>query len=409
MKTKLFLIGILLFLPSTLTAKSRIYSPQIKSLQAVVNQDWLSLPVMRLASDDHLHIGFDELSHDYHSYTYRIERCEADWSVSQEVFESDWLEGFNDNPIEDVEHSINTTVPYTHYQLTLPNDRCRLKMSGNYRLHIAETGLEDVLTVEFMVTEQTMTLQTSVSANTDIDTNARHQQLTILLKYRNHTVTVPQEQLQTVVMQNGREDNWRRNPHPSSISSNGLEWQHCPSLIFDGGNEYHKYEILDPGHPTMGIDHITWDGNSYQAFPFLNEPRQHYLYDEDADGAFYIRNSDNRENDTSSDYVWVNYRLKSPPLSSGNVVIDGQWTTEAPETYQMKYDTDSKIYTARILQKQGYYSYQYLWMQEDGTMSTLPSEGSFYQTANCYQILVYYRGTGERTWRLTAYQQLTMR
>lgn len=408
MKTKLFLIGILLLLPSALAAKSRIYSPQIKSLQAVVNQDWLSLPVMRLASGDHLHIEFDELSHNYHSYTYRIERCEADWSVSQEVFESDWLEGFNGNPIEDVEHSINTTVPYTHYQLTLPNDRCQLKMSGNYRLHIAETGQEDVLTVEFMVAEQTMNLQAFVSTNTDIDTNARHQQLTILLKYGNHTVTVPQEQLQTVVMQNGREDNWRRNPHPSSVSSNGLEWQHCPSLIFDGGNEYHKYEILDSSHPTMGIDHITWDGNSYQAFPFLNEPRQHYLYDEDADGAFYIRNSNNRENNTSSDYVWVNYRLKSPPLSSGNVVIDGQWTTEAPETYQMKYDTDSKIYTARILQKQGYYSYQYLWMQENGTMSTLPSEGSFYQTANRYQIFVYYRGTGERTWRLTAYQQLTM-
>ena len=38
----------------------------------------------------------------------------------------------------------------------------------------------------------------------------------------------------------------------------------------------------------------------------------------------------------------------------------------------------------------------------DGSFQPLPSEGSFYQTENKYQALVYYRGQGERTDRLVA-------
>lgn len=392
-------------------ASNRIYDPQVKSLVAVVNQDWLSPTVMRLQSNDVLHVGFDELSHDYHRYIYKVERCEADWTASEELFESDWLEGFNNLIIDDIEYSINTTVPYTHYELTLPNDMCQLKMSGNYRLHIYEDGNEDedVLTVEFMVTEQTVQTGFSASTNTDIDTNNSHQQLTLEIGYQGLSVTRPDEQLMTVVMQNGREDNWRRGVRPTSVTSNGLTWHHCRDFIFEAGNEYHKFEVLDPSHPTMGIDKINWDGSYYQAYPFVSEPRLNYLYDEDANGAFYIRNSDNRENNTISDYVWVNYRLKAPRLKAGNIVIDGRWTTESPETYLMTYDDASGMYTARILQKQGYYSYQYLWLTDDGIKRVLPSEGNFYQTENRYQVLVYYKGIGERTWRLVGYRQIELK
>lgn len=404
-------LAILLFLlPMTLSAENRIYDSQIKSLQTVVNQDWLSPTIMRLYGNDHLHVSFDELSHDYHRYIYRLEHCEADWSSSEELFDTDWLEGFNDNVIEDFEHSINTTVAYTHYQLTIPNDRCRLKMSGNYRLHVIDEDQgNEILTVEFMITEQAMNLSMAISTNTDIDTNLSHQQVSFGLKYGSLSVTDPQEQLQTVVMQNNREDNWRWNVRPSAVSQNGLEWKHRKELIFDGGNEYRKFEVLDPSHPTMGIDRISWDGEYFQAFPFTSEPRPNYLYDEDADGSFYIRNSDNRENDITSDYVWVNYRLKSPYMTEGCIVIDGRWTTEDPETYVMEYDEASKLYTTSILQKLGYYSYQYLWVTDDGMTHPLSSEGNFYQTENRYQVLVYYKGVGERTWRLVAFSQNTIR
>ena len=398
---------ITLLWPLSLIAGHRILHPQIKSLQAVVNQDFMSPPVLRLGTDDILHIAFDELSHDYHRYTYTLERCEADWTPAQGIFESDWLEGFNAIVIDDHEPSINTIVPYTHYQLQIPNDQCRLKMSGNYRLYIIDDEQQEQLAcVEFMVTEQKMSLFMEATTNTDIDLNTSHQQLDITLNYGNLVVTNPQEQIRMVVRQNDRDDNCRRDIPPTFINNNGLRWQHCRPLIFEAGNEYRKYEVLDPSHPTMGIDYIRWDGDQYQVFPFISEPRPHYIYDEDSDGAFYIRNSDNVENDIASEYVWVNYRLKAPVLPSGRILIQGHWTTEAPETYEMTYDATTQLYTASILQKQGYYSYQYLWLDNDGRQQFLPSEGSFYQTENRYQTYIYYKGTEDRTWRLVSYRQL---
>ena len=395
-------------LPLTIKASNRIFSHQIKTLQAVVNDDWQSFPaIMRLGTDDQLRVSFDELSHDYHRYSYHIERCEPNWQLSEEVFDSDWLEGFNDNIIDDYATSVNTIIPYTHYEFQIPNNRCSLKMSGNYRIRILDNE-ETVASVDFMVTEQTMTLSLEATTNTDIDLNQSHQQLSVSLNYNGTRVTNPDEQIFMVVMQNGRTDNQRSNIQPTFRNNNGLDWKHVPALIFDAGNEYHKFEVLDPSHPTMGIDRITWDGNNYQAYPFIDEPRKNYIYDEDADGAFCIRNSDNRENNTTSEYVYVNYRLKAPWTLTGKILIDGQWTTESPDHYMMTHDVDTDLWQARILQKQGYYNYQYLLETTDGSRRFLPSEGNFHQTQNRYQVFVYYKGTGERTWRLTAFRGILL-
>jgi len=395
------------------TARSRVLSGQVKSLQVVVGDDWLSPPVMRLGSDDALSVSFDELSHTFHRYAYRLEHCEADWSPSQQLFESDWLEGFNDNVIDDCQNSVNTTVAYTHYALTIPNDRCRLKMSGNYRLHIYDEDAPeagDVLVAEFRVAEQSMAVALTVSSNTDIDTHLQHQQASVSLSYGQCQVTHPEEQILLVVTQNGRDDCQRQGVPHDFVNANGLEWTHNRRLIFDGGNEYHKYEILDPSHPTMGIEHTRWNGTRFEASPYVSRPRPNYLYDEDADGAFFIRNSDNWQIETTSDYVWVCYRLQAPRMDDGQgrILIDGAWTTDSssPDAYAMTYDEPSGLYTARILQKLGYYSYQYLWQLPDGSTRPLPSEGNFHQTENRYQAYVYYRPVGGRTWRLTAYRQL---
>ena len=123
---KLRLLAFLLTLAVTTQGANRILSPRFKSLTSTVNGDWLNRPVLTLGTSDELTIGFDELSHNFHRLTYHLEHCEADWTPSEDIFESNWLEGFNDLQIEDYQNSINTTVLYTHYQLTLPNDRCEL-------------------------------------------------------------------------------------------------------------------------------------------------------------------------------------------------------------------------------------------------------------------------------------------
>ena len=393
------------------SAAHKILVPNIKTLQVVVNKQWTKTPVMTLGSGDVLHVGFDEMSHNYHRFVCHLEHCEPDWTPTEGLFESDWLQGFNDVPIDDYENSLNTTVLYTHYKLTLPNEQQRLKMSGNYRMSIIDQDNDDqvVLVAEFRVVEPLMNVGLGVTTNTDLDHNGRYQQVSMTVNYNSVRVTNANEQLQTFVLQNGREDNMKENVKPNFITPKGLKWEHNRQLIFEAGNEYHKYEMLDVSHPTMGLDRMTWndDDGRYHAFPLPCEPKRNYSYDEDANGAFYIRNSDNVENDRISDYVVVHYKLvPAQHYTAARLTIDGKWTTEPSEIYTMEYDNSDQSYNAAILQKQGYYNYQFRMIDMDGTSHIVPEEGSFFQTENSYEAYVYYRGTGERTWRLVGAQEI---
>ena len=397
-------------LPLPSLAWHRVLSPTVKGLQVVKNYDFEDLPVLQMGNGDMLTIGFDELSHEYRRYTYRLEPCNPDWTPTEGLFESDWLRGFNGLPIEDYDNSLNTITLYTHYTLHFPNANCRPRISGNYRLHITddETG-DDAIIIELRVVEPLMNVGLSVTTNTDLDHNGRYQQVGMTVNYNRVRVTRPSDQLQTVVMQNGREDNMKTNVRPDFTTAEGLRWDHNKGLIFEAGNEYHKFEVLDPSHPTMGLDITRWNEatRTWHVWPLTVEERRSYVYDEDADGAFLQRNSDNYEIDRTSEYVYVHYQfVPRREYTDGNVVIGGKWTTEAPGQYVMAYDDETKTYNATVLQKLGYYNYMLLLQDYDGTTHTLPEEGSFFQTENRYQAFVYYRGTGERSWRLVGFQEI---
>ena len=397
--------------PMPSQAWHRVLSPDIKGLQVVRNSDFEDLPVLRLGSSDVLTIGFDELSHNYHRYTYRLEPCNPDWTPAEGLFESDWLHGFNGQPIDDYDNSVNTVTLYTHYRLLFPNDNCRPRQSGNYRLHITDddTG-GDVAVVELRVVEPLMNVGVSVTSNTDLEFNGRYQQVALTVNYNGVRVTRPSDQLYVQVMQNGREDNMKVCPRPDFTTADGLRWEHNKSLVFDAGNEYHKFEALDPSHPTMGLDITRWDETTrtWHVWPLPAEERRSYVYDEDSDGASLQRNSDNYETATTSEYVYVHYRLlPQRRYADANIVVSGRWATEAPELYVMDYDEGTNTYHAAVLQKLGYYNYMLLLRDYDGTTHPLPEEGSFFQTENRYQAFVYYMGAGERYWRLAGFQEVT--
>ena len=390
--------------------RNRILNPDIASLQVVAGNNWLSMPVIALGEGVPVNIAFDDLTHEYRRYAYKVEHCNADWSTSGDLFVSDYIDGFNaDNVIEHVEQSINTNVLYTHYRFQIPNERCKLKMSGNYRVTIYDANDDDKAVAEccFMVVEPRMGIKLSVDANTDKGINSRWQQVAMEVKYGGGlSVTDVQRQIYTVVMQNGRWDNAVVNAKPQFVMGDGLRWSHNPQLVFEAGNEYRKFEMLDVRQANMGVEKIDWDGKAYHAYLWPDEPRGSYVFDEDANGAFYIRNSDNRENNSTSEYVHVHFTLRSPRLE-GDVFVNGVWTNDqlaAP--YKMQFDEGAQCYRLSLLLKQGYYSYQYVWQQSNGQIATVPSEGSFYQTENRYQALIYYRKLGERADRLVGFAEI---
>lgn len=406
MKKQITIALLMMFSCTSFAQQHEIRSENIASLQVVSGTDWMGDAIIRLDSNDRLNISFDELSHQYRRYVYSLTHCDPDWYPTDGLFTSDYVSGYHEDiTIDNYQESINTNQLYTHYTLRIPNSSCKPKISGNYRLDIIDDETKDtVITTRFMVTENIATIGKNILTDTDVDVRNRHQQISLRVDYpASLKASNPREQFRVLVMQNHRSDNQVWCPPAPILRQGTMEWTHTKDLIFPAGNEYHKFEVLDVHRNSLGVDRIDWDGEWYNVHLYHDYPRRAYVYDEDADGAFYLRNSDNIENDIASEYVKVNFYLDTPRLE-GDVYVDGKWTyNELSEKYLMQYDEENKWYHAEIPLKYGYYSYQYLNIQSDNVKSLSPTrdtEGDFYQTENRYLIMVYYRGNGDRYWRL---------
>ena len=399
-----------LFPLSTSAQRHEISDENIRSLQVVANQKWMDLPIMVL-NDGKISIDFDDLTHTYRRLTYRLEHCEADWKPSVELFESDIVDGFmTGNTIDDIKESTLTNTLYTHYHLDIPNDKCQPKLSGNYRLYVYDddSGSDHpLLTACFMLTEPTessMGVRLNITTQTDQSINREQQQAEMLIDYGPYTVSNPQQQIKTVVLQNRNWLDARWTSKPQYVMPNGLRWSHNQDYIFWAGNEYRKFEILSTDVASMGVDKIGWDGKNFHAYLFPTTPFLNYLYDEDADGAFLIRNSDNVEINTTSDYMLTHFQLNVSSPYPYRIFLNGDWTYDRLlPAYEMTYNSAGGYYEAVVPLKLGYYNYQFLAADEQGRLSSFRVDNSHYQTENSYQALIYFRPQGGRTDKLVGY------
>src|SRR5665648_246646 len=146
LKIKLFILA-LLILSSTnkATAVSRaseplnnaIFRENIRSVQ-FFREGWdFSQPVLELGADQRLLLKFDEITDGVTNFVYTITHCDSEWYPSRLV-QSEYMEGFIENPVTDYAASVNTTSRYTNYLLTLPNENVRFRISGNYLLTVLD-------------------------------------------------------------------------------------------------------------------------------------------------------------------------------------------------------------------------------------------------------------------------------
>lgn len=211
---------------------TRVLTDRIKTVTTAVGEGRSgSLPVLRMGTDDRLHITFDELSHDYHRYTYRLQHLNADFTPNDRLLQTDFVAMTDDEGlIDEGEQSMNTTVAYTTYRLTLPNDYMRPLLSGNYRLTVyedADDGGEAVMTLDFMMAEDKASLLATATTNTDIDTRDAHQQLDVNASWHDLNLRDPAEEMKLVVLKNDRLDAAVRYPQPTAVRPDALVWEHC--------------------------------------------------------------------------------------------------------------------------------------------------------------------------------------
>ena len=385
---------------------SRSFSPSVRTPRVLLDGQWGALPVVQLGGDDVLHFSFDEMSHVYHRYTYRVVHCNADWEQSG-AMEVDYLDGFNDVVIDEWENSVNTNQLYTHYEFTVPNDELSLKLSGNYRVEVFDDESEGELPVasfDFSVVEPLASIDASVSGDTDISFNDGHQQLSFSVGYPSF-VASPASELKAVVYQNGRMDNVVDNIMPTYITGNKVEYVHNDKLIFDAGNEYRRFEITDPNSPGMNVEDVVYHDSAYHALLYIDKPRVSYSNGMDENGRFYINTLEGYGMPIEADYVNVHFAIEMPYRAGGNYYLTGDFCGEMfSKENVMLYDAEAGYYFSSHLLKLGVYNYMYVWLPEGAEKGALSlTENNFYNTENEYLIYIYHREFGARYDKLVGY------
>lgn len=383
----------------------------VRTPQMTLNDDWLAPAVMELGSDDVMHFSFDEMSHAYHRYICKVTHCNA-YGEPTDVLEIDYLDGFNDFPVDIWENSVNTTNLYTHYQFTIPNENVSLKLSGNYRVDVFDDEASDslpVVTFEFAVAEPQVTINAKLSGDTDTSFNDGEQQLSFVVNYKGCNVVSPASDIIPVIYQNRRKDNAVMGVKPTYMRGNEAEYAHNAELIFEAGNEFRRFELTDPNSPGAGVEDVIYHDSAYHALLYIDKPSVSYNSYRDENGRFYINTLEGNGTPIEADYVNVHFAINMPHRSGGNYYLIGDFAgNKFSKDNLLLYDNEEGYYFTSQLLKLGVYNYQYAWVPSGAEEASLVStEGGFHNTDNEYLIYIYHREFGARYDKLVGYLSLT--
>jgi len=187
----------------SLLCSNHIFNEKIKTVQ-LFKEGWnLSYPVIKLNSNEKLNLHFYLLDDQAETYYYTFIHCDKDWKKS-DIFQNDYLDGYAENPIEDYETSFNTTVGYFHYKLSFPNDKVRLKLSGNYILIVypVDKPGEPAITQRFIITEDAVKINVSAHRPLMTKDNNTHQQVDFTVNYTGLDINDPFRNVYAIILHN---------------------------------------------------------------------------------------------------------------------------------------------------------------------------------------------------------------
>ncbi len=415
MKIELSAFLLILFLPlegqpdfpDTYIYATHTSDERIRTVQ-LYKEGWnLSYPMIKLKSNERLVLSFDLLDDQAETFYYTFIHCDKDWKRS-DIFRNDYIDGYAENPVEDYSASFNTTVGYYHYDLTYPNDRINLKISGNYALVVYPVDKPEnpAFIQRFIVTEDAVQINVTAHRPQMTKDNNTHQQVDFNVNYGSLSINDPYRNIYAFILQNGRWDNARLNLKPDFYGNNELKYNSLSDKnIFLGGNEFRYFDIKSIRYQTEYVQKIDFANPYYNVYLYPSENREFkpYFYWQDFNGKYYIAFQEGKKPEIDADYVNVYFTLPSRQLiPGGNMYVSGNlnnWSFDHNNV--MVYNSERGEYECTMLLKQGWYNFVYLFLEEgskDGT-STL-FEGSHYETENDYTVLIYYRNPRERYDRL---------
>lgn len=392
---------------------TRVFDLRFRTLKAEVEDNFMSLPVIRMGTNDRLTIKFDEIGEDNSYLEYRLVHCNADWQPSR-LLDSEFIEGFNSVKIEDFAFSSSTFVHYVNYLITLPNDDTHFLHSGNYLLQVYDPDDPErvLLQCRFQVSENLVNTSGLITSRTDRGHNDIWQQLSISTDWEGLGNINPFQDLSMYVTRNVEGATRRSIKSPTKVSDSKSFYEHQPDLIFPASNEYRRFESISNTFAGMHVDSLRYIDTNYHVWlkPDLPRAGRQYDYDRTQHGRFIIREYNATDSDIGADYITVHFFLESPELKDKEVYIDGEFTHDQFDRHNMMtYSSEKGGYILELPLKQGAYNYQYVARPRGSSQAPSASilEGDIYETDNEYSIEVYYTPPGARADRLVEFRTLS--
>ena len=369
----------------------------IKTISFVQN-DQNAIPLFQL--DDGFQLQFDDLYGNEANYYYTITHCDYDWKPSQ-LAKTEYLNGFDDQRIQDYTNSFNSLQVYSHYRLSFPNRFTQFRVSGNYVIKILNEDKQVVFSRKFILYEELVSVPMQIRRARNLAVVEQKHNLDFTIKSATINFQSPLTNVKVMLMQNGKFENAITNIKPQYTIGNDLIYKYDAETQFWAGNEFHFFENKDIRAAVNNIAGIDSKGGLYNAHLYLDQARANkpYTYFPDINGNYVVKNIGAQNNEIEADYAWVFFSLSVPNYyDKKSIYINGMFNNFAMnDENKMDYNAEKGIYEKALMIKQGFTNYQYVIADSKGKIDEENAiDGNFFQTENNYFVLVYYRENNQR-------------
>lgn len=369
----------------------------IKTVTFIQNQI-NTIPIFLLG--DSFQLEFDDLFGDEANYFYVINHCDYDWKPSQ-LNKNEYINGFDDQRIQDYTNSLTTLQLYSHYRLPFPNRFTQFRVTGNYIITILNDDKEVVFTKKFIIYQDQVSVPIQVKRARTLAVNTQKHNIEFAIKSANIIFQNPINNIKVMLLQNGKFDNAITNVKPQFTLGNDLLYKYDVETQFWAGNEFLFFENKDIRAANNNIASVNTNGGLYNSHLYVNQSRAYapYTFYPDINGNFLVQNIGAQNQAIEADYAWVYFSLSLPNFYAQKFIyVNGMFNNfSLSEEYKMDYNTEKGIYEKAIKIKQGLANYQYVLADSKGKIDEENAvDGNFFETETNYFILVYYRENNQR-------------